>query len=152
MTPQAWQLRGTPYERAKCYGAPNWHAVYTDGLRYRLIAGARCMVCGRPATNAHHEPPKGMGGVKAWELRTERGPYVLRPALIALCGSGTTGCHGARHRGELSFRWEWDDEGTEAAWWDGTLPSRLRDNQTELYLHGRWVVATRLGDFERRMR
>ena len=151
MTPASWQLCGMPYERAKCYGAPNWMAAYTVGLNYRLLGGARCMVCGRPATNAHHEPPKGIGGVKEWRLETPKGPRLLRPALIALCGSGTTGCHGMRHRNELAFRWEWDSEEEESLWWDGTFPSAMEDNDPRLYLHGRWVVESRGYEHERRL-
>lgn len=55
-----------------------------------------CVVCGRPATNKHHEPPKGIGGI---------GKKGIEPPVISLCGSGTTGCHGMRHAGKIKFRW-----------------------------------------------
>ena len=55
-----------------------------------------CIVCGKPATNKHHEPPKALGGI---------GRKGLEPPRISLCGSGTTGCHGKRHAGEIKFRY-----------------------------------------------
>lgn len=56
-----------------------------------------CVVCGRPATNRHHEPPKGIGGV---------GRKGKEPPVLSLCGHGNVdGCHGMRHRGDLQFRW-----------------------------------------------
>lgn len=51
-------------------------------------SGGLCELCQRePMTNIHHRKPRGMGGT--------RRPWVDEPSnLIALCGSGTTGCHG----------------------------------------------------------
>lgn len=49
----------------------------------------RCAWCGRPwgdALNIHHRMLRSQGGLGV----PENG--------IALCGSGTTGCHGAAHR------------------------------------------------------
>lgn len=44
--------------------------------------GGRCERCGAPQYTVHHRRKKSQGG--PWE-----------PAnLLALCGSGTTGCHG----------------------------------------------------------
>ena len=58
------------------------------------MLGTCCIVCGRYGTNRHHEPPKGLGGERAWH-----------GSLLALCGSGTTGCHGLRHAGRLKLEW-----------------------------------------------
>lgn len=141
MTPSSSVLGGMDYESARLYGMPHVSAAYTgEGVRlYRLEEGARCLACGRPATNAHHEPPKGHG--RSWVLRTPWGRFVLRPALIALCGSGTTGCHGDRHSGLLRFRWEWDDEEDEEAWWNGFLLSHgYHPHDRGLYKFGRWVA------------
>src|SRR4249919_4099970 len=44
-----------------------------------------CRRCGKPATNVHHRINRGMGGSKRTDDLT---------ALVMLCGSGTTGCHG----------------------------------------------------------
>ncbi len=55
-------------------------------------AGGRCEVCAGPLAGAlgfsiHHRLPRRMGGSRRPELNT--------PAnLLAVCGSGTTGCHG----------------------------------------------------------
>lgn len=60
-----------------------------------------CIVCGRPATDKHHEPPKGLGGV---------GSKGTEPPMVSLCDN-FTGCHALRHRHELELRyedgWEW---------------------------------------------
>lgn len=78
--------------------------------KYTDMLGDCCIVCGRyrgfktPKGGAHHEPPKGTGGAKAW-----------KGALLSLCGSGTTGCHGLRTAGKLEL--QFDDE---AGWmWRG---------------------------------
>ena len=60
-----------------------------------------CIVCGRPATDRHHEPPKGLGGV---------GSKGVEPPVVSLCDN-FTGCHAMRHRNDLELRyvsgWEW---------------------------------------------
>lgn len=73
-----------------------------------------CVRCGRPvelsargiAWSIHHRRPRGMGG--------SRNPAVSAPENgLVLCGSGTTGCHGAveanrdaaRRRGFLVPQW-----------------------------------------------
>ena len=76
------------------------------------MLGWCCIVCGRwrgfssPRGGAHHEPPKGLGGEKAWH-----------GSLLSLCGSGTTGCHGLRHAKRLKLRWSgerWEWLGTNS--------------------------------------
>ena len=58
-----------------------------------------CERCGRPATNVHHRRPRGMGGTKD--------PTIHDPSnLVALCGSGTTGCHGWIESNRAQARWE----------------------------------------------
>ena len=56
-----------------------------------------CVVCGKPANNAHHV----IVGMRK----------SLRVPRLRLCGSGTTGCHGLAHERRLHFRfrdgWEW---------------------------------------------
>lgn len=76
------------------------------------LDGHVCPVCGRYATNLHHVVPKGMGGVPAAIER--RIPKML------LCGSGTTGCHGAAHRGRLHLNY---DGGRWLHWWSA-VPMR----------------------------
>ena len=140
-TPDMGQLRGLTYETASLYGMPHVGCFYKreDMAATALADGARCLACGRgDGLNRHHEPPRSKG---TFVLATPKGRFVLLPALIALCGSGTTGCHGMRHSGRLSFRWEWDSDEKAQMWWDGTFLSKgLRPNGPWLYKHGRYVV------------
>lgn len=135
-------LRGLSMERAEMYGKPHWLASYDspnptkEGIsRYAMAEGAWCMVCGRPATNVHHVPARRHS---LFTLETERGTHILRPSLIALCGSGTTGCHGDVHDGRIRIEWAWDADGND--WWDGRLLEAFAPHDPELYELGRWQV------------
>lgn len=119
------------------YGMPHIHCYYSgrDVNSHRLEDGAVCTVCGLPATNAHHCPPKGtcptikLAGVK------------LRPALIAVCGSGTTGCHDGFHGGAwIEARWEWDDPKDFERWWTGQLLESYEPHDPRLYRLGRHII------------
>lgn len=142
-------LDGVPYEVAKCFGMPHVGAFYSSSSvhSHKREEDARCAVCKAMATNAHHEPPKGMGGkYRRFLLCTPMGQFVLKPALIALCGSGTTGCHGDRHNGNFKIRWEWDEEQFEENWWNGHFLSHgFKPHDKRLYSMGRWVVTFRDG-------
>ena len=138
--PDARQLKGLSYPVASLYGMPHLGAHYTadDVNRYEVEDGAFCALCGRPYPNAHHEPPKGKG--RNFLLSTPMGRFVLKPALIALCGSGTTGCHGDRHNGKLGIRWEWDSDENAGKWWDGYWLSRFyTPHDSRLFELGRYV-------------
>lgn len=69
------------------------------------MLGECCIVCGHYGANKHHMPPKGLAGGKSWQ-----------GALLSLCGSGTTGCHGLWHAKRLELRfdekrgWVWRGE------------------------------------------
>ena len=145
-TPPSSLLHGVPFPVADCYGKPHYlcgyrMATFPDSKegrvqavnRTRLFDGARCMCCGRPATNAHHWPPKGT----AHTFRL--GTHVLRPALFAVCGSGTTGCHDGWHGG-ARFRalWKWDAEYLAKEWWEGSLIDEVGEHSNELYRYGCW--------------
>ena len=146
MTPTREQLGGLSYETASLYGMPHIGCKY---LRDDINATAwedryvrRCAVCGKVngQHSRHHEPPKGKG---SFVLKTPMGKFVLKPALIDLCGSGTTGCHGKRHNRELAIRWEWDSEEYEEQWWSGYFLSRqLHEPHGKwLYWYGRYVFS-----------
>lgn len=140
--PESALLRGLPYERAQLYGMPNIGAKYLrdDVDSQMLLPGAVCAVCGRKAVNSHHEPPKSNG--RSFLLRSRWGLFVLKPALIALCGSGTTGCHGRRHERRWSVRWEWDADGNAEKWWDGWwLSHGFAPNSRKLFELGRYVFS-----------
>lgn len=128
-------LNGWSYRKAKCFGMPHHGAKYTGGdvRRYERDPEALCMVCGRPATETHHEP----NGRNYFTLRTSWGTFVLKPALIALCRD----CHEKRTRNELSILWEWNTEQDEAAWWSGHLLAHgLSAHSPLLYALGGWHV------------
>jgi hypothetical protein len=57
-----------------------------------LRADDECAGCGGRATNAHHVVPRSAGGDDVDEN------------LLPVCGSGTTGCHGAYHAGDEDVR------------------------------------------------
>ena len=148
------QLNGLSYEKAKLYGMPHIGAEYArkndvDATRwtgmYRL-----CAACGKAggAHSKHHEPPKSSGRVFLLRCRESEsspgGQFVLRPALIDLCGSGTTGCHGQRHGGKLAITWEWDSDFFERAWWNGDLLAHgYAPHDRRLYSMGRYVFERR---------
>lgn len=114
-------LCGLNSDDASCLGMPHMGARYLHELgdAHRLEEGMNCVCCRvNPATNAHHEPAKGMGGGKAIMLHNK----LLRPSLHALCGFGNAGgCHGLRHSGDLKIRWVWDSQADKRAWWEGEL-------------------------------
>ena len=84
-------MQGMIYDREQAASWPDFGGFY-------------CIVCGKPNANAHHIPPIGTGRRDRWQ-----------GAIVRLCGSGTTGCHGAFHAGKLELRytpdgWEWRGE------------------------------------------
>lgn len=74
-------------------------------IRAEILARANfaCELCYEPswAVNVHHRRPRQMGGTKA--------PWIdNHENLLALCGSGTTGCHGhveSRRQDAYGFGW-----------------------------------------------
>lgn len=139
-------LRGRSAEAFALLGKPCVGARYTGrGDARRLEDGARCVLCGRPATNAHHHPPKGMGG-GTFPLSTPRGEFRLRPPLFAVCGSGNaSGCHRLLHSGRARIRWEWDADGSREAWLSGELPAAMRPNDERLFAFGRYEIESPYG-------
>lgn len=151
------QLQSLAYPIAECYGKPHYMAHY-KGMkptpasvdRYALDDDAVCICCGVRATNAHHTPPKGIKRV--FDLRTERGSFLLRPALLAVCGSGTTGCHGKIHKGLLKVQWIWDHEGFQRGWWTGSIPDSYEIHSPDLYSCGFWRITDHEGNVVREVR
>ena len=140
--PHSRQLRGLSYEVAECYGKPHIMARY-DGSSvksHRREEDAVCVVCGRPATNAHHNPPLSKGDV--FLLMTGWGRFVLKPALIAVCGSGTTGCHNGFHGGaRFKARWVWDSDESAEKWWNGEFLKEMPPHSNKLYRYGCWRIS-----------
>lgn len=139
--PPASMLRGLSVEKASMFGAPHVGAYYSGaGVNtHKLQDGARCAICGRKATNAHHAPAKGTAPY--WGMQTDWGLFMLKPALIALCGSGTRGCHGDVHNGRASLRWEWADDEAAESWFSGRLLSHgYEPHDARLLDMGRWTL------------
>ena len=144
-TPEKQKLQGLSLEIAECYGKPHIGAYYRNYSINSHTAedGAMC-ICGKPATNVHHHPPKSRGHYLSMIVGTDR--IKLRPALIALCGSGTQGCHGEVHQKKIRITWEWNDKESAEAWWKGELLKEFEPHSPELFNYGRWkMVNTRNG-------
>lgn len=123
--------------RDMLYGLPHIDCKYTGKSvnSNRLIDDAMCVCCGKMATNAHHYPPKGTAPTR------HRNGYELRPALFAVCGSGTTGCHDGWHGGaRYEAWWQWDEPEYECQWEDGKLLDRHGPHSPALYYYGCWVI------------
>lgn len=135
-----WQLQGLSREWAECYGKPNFGAFYAgaNAKTHRMEEGARCAICGKPATNVHHYPPLSKGWT--FHMPVEDMDIELKPALFALCGSGTTGCHGDFHNGRFRAVWKWDSDEYEDAWWSGKLLRYLAPHDPRLYGYGCWEL------------
>lgn len=78
-----------------------------EALRGQLIlrSGERCETCGAqlgaPGWSAHHRCLRGMGG-------TRRAGINALSNLLAVCGSGSTGCHGWIHGNpKTAYRLGW---------------------------------------------
>ncbi len=138
------KLQGISYDRAHLFGMPNIGAEYADyrSGSHRLL-DSECLICGRQATNAHHIVPRS--------VRKEFfvGDRKLRSPLFALCGSGTTGCHGEFHGGaRYKVMWEWDSEDDEERWWSGELLDLYGPHSESLYMHGKYVIHDRKLDLD----
>ena len=121
------------------YGKPHVMCHYEGkSIRsHRLDDDAVCACCGMMAANAHHHPPVGMKTV------TLSGK-VLRPSLIAVCGSGTTGCHDGFHGGaRYTADWTWDLPEYGEAWLSGEMLDEYEPHDPRLYLFGCWEFEDR---------
>ena len=130
--------------RYEFYGKPHVLAAYTgDGVGSYRHADAPCPICHcRMISNTHHIPDR-----RTFDLRTPLGVWPgLRPALIGLCGSGTTGCHGRVERGEVAIEWQWVDADAADDWRSGRMLAGLgryagiAPHSERLYRYGGWRV------------
>ena len=108
----------------------------------RRRPGARCAEGAPPTATTS---PAGRGG-KTFRLVTPNGVWELRSPLFALCGSGTTGCHGKFHDGGLRAEWVWRTGAAEEAWWSGTLLREYPPHSPDLYMFGYWAITDRYGN------
>lgn len=141
-TPPRELLRGMSLQHAELYGKPHIGAEYMgESVKsHRTWQGSVCAVCGRPATNVHHVSPLSRG--RTFRLETQVGVWELKPALFALCGTGTTGCHNGFHGGaRFKAEWVWDNDRDAHEWWRGELLLMMRPHDPMLYLYGWWEIA-----------
>jgi hypothetical protein len=66
---------------------PPRRIIDLSAMRRARIAGDECCSCGRPPSNVHHVIERGA---------PHHGDDTAAN-LVLVCGSGTTGCHGALH-------------------------------------------------------
>lgn len=133
--PERSLLRGLSVDAAECFGKPHINAWYLSDNNinsYRFNHDAVCPHCGERATNVHHCPPKSKG---VFMLHG----HVLRPSLLALCGSGTTGCHGKIHKRQIIPKWYWLSDEFAEAWWNGEMLESIEPHDEVLWQYGFWV-------------
>lgn len=76
-----------------------------------------CRICRcRPAESMHELLPKSLGG------------RVSRRNSVAVCGSGTTGCHGHAQQHHIGYMFENDDLGAEATIWFRIMTQAAADH------------------------
>lgn len=142
MSLKASQLNGLDYRTAELFGKPHIGAYFKreDAKTNTLEDHAKCVICGRGATNSHHVVP--LSKARSWQLRTPYGIFVLMSPLFAVCGSGTTGCHDGFHGGaRYKVAWVWDSEVDMDNWWSGwSLSHGIAPNSPLLFEQGRYVV------------
>lgn len=136
-------LRGLSLEVCEQFGKPHinaWYVKHNDSVNsYRFNHDSIC-ICGKRATNVHHCPPKSKG-------KFILHGHVLKPALFALCGSGTTGCHGKFHQKQIIPKWEWNSDEYAKSWWSGELLESIEPHSTELYEYGAWKFEDKVKNF-----
>lgn len=120
------------------FGLPHIGEVEYKGDKPHLKEGARCAICGRPATNAHHIVPKGMGGGSKY---AEIGGIKVMSPLIAVCGMGNAdGCHGKLHAHDIELQWVWDNYSYERMWSMGMMLRSLGPHSQRIGEHGCWIA------------
>lgn len=140
-TPRMEQLCGLSYDVAECYGKPHIMAFYASSSvkSHKKEPDAVCAICRRQVGSVHHNPPLSRGHV--FLLKTQWGQFVLKPALFALCGTGTTGCHNGFHGGaRYKATWVWDSDEYAEKWWSGEFLKDIEPHSNQLFKYGKWVI------------
>jgi len=114
--------------------------VATPSKDYRMAvfgrSGFKCERCGKSLgggehVSVHHRSPRGMGGTHDAKVNSFSN-------LMALCGSGTTGCHG------------WIEKNRAIALEEGWLVSKWGDpSTTPVNVNGKMVYLTEEGGYGR---
>lgn len=82
-------MKGGPTDSAQVesHQRQGQRIIDVQAIRSAKLIFDECAACGAPATNIHHVVSKGS-------------PHFgddVRQNFVGICGSGTTGCHGAFH-------------------------------------------------------
>lgn len=129
---------GVSAERVELMGKPSLGAHYEreDYRSHKLDDGARCVFCGRPATDAHHVVPRST--LRGYLVETPLGKFVTLSPLFALCRD----CHNDLHmRARYHIRWEWKSDQYAEEWENGhTLAHICPAGSSFLFQQGRYVV------------
>lgn len=138
-------FNGLPMDRANLYGKPHLGGAFYPDMRTKLghlEPDAVCVVCGKPASNAHHVVPKGMGGGSATlHLPFDDKGIELRSPLMAVCGMGNvSGCHKRMHDRDVRVRWEWDEPKYEEWWWKGYFFQNHEQHDPAFFNFGRYII------------
>ena len=132
------QLRGLDSRNAELLGKPSLGAHYEreDYTSHKLDEGAQCVVCGRPATDAHHVVHRKTA--RGWTMNTPLGKFVLLSPLFALCRE----CHDGFHGGaRFKIEWEWKSEAYMDEWWQGhTLAHVCNQGSNFLLQEGEYLL------------
>lgn len=150
--PTSEQLHGTSARIAELMGKPHIGAHYEreDYRSHALDEGARCVVCGRAAVDAHHVVPRGQAS--GFTVNTPLGRFVVLSPLIALCRR----CHDGMPSGYKLDRpryelcWVWKSEQYEQEWWSGhTLAHICRPHDGFLWQEGHYLLTDKVTGQER---
>lgn len=136
-------LHGIPKPLASLMGMPHVGAYYRkeDYNTQTIEPGARCVLCGRRAIEAHHVVPRGE--LRGFTLNSQYGRFVLLSPLFAVCRS----CHELFPSGYklnppvIDVEWVWDSKEFETNWWNGYFLSRNPiSNNPELFSCGHYIL------------
>ena len=132
---------GVSFERLELMGKPSIGAHYEreDYASHKLDEGARCVICGRKATDAHHVVPRST--LRSFIVETPLGQFVTLSPLFALCRE----CHDGFHaQSRYRVRWEWKERRYADEWADGhTLAHICPPGSIFLLQEGRYVIKDR---------
>lgn len=120
---------------------PAARTVDPHALAVARLAEDECGACGRPPGSPHHVIPRSEGGDD------------VAANLLMLCGSGTTGCHGAWHGNPYMAsdgRWvaltlpeqPWRNERRDAVWVAQRIGHHIASRRRDIIAY----VVGKLGD------
>ena len=141
------QLNGLDSRSAELMGKPSLGCHYEreDYRSHKLNEGARCVVCGRKATEAHHVVPRGHA--RGFTVNTPFGKFVVLTPLFALCRE----CHDGFHGGaRYQVKWAWKAPRYQEEWWAGhTLAHICTPGSEFMHQEGYYVLTDKKTGIER---